>query len=377
MTVKLTEVKLSEICEIKKGTFSATKTPIGKYPLVVTAAARKSSDSYQIDKPSICIPLISSTGHGHASIKRIHYQEGKFALASILAAIIPKNNSCFPKFLYHLLDFKKEEYFVKKMRGSANVSLKISKIGETTISLPPLDLQKKIANLLDTIQETKIKKDIFDVKFSSLLQSSFGRIFGNLVPADKDWKKMKLENICNLITDGTHYTPKYENNGVMFLSVKNVLHDKIITKETKFISKLEHQTLTKYKKPENLDILYTKVGSYGRAAVINDLPEFSIFVSLALLKPKHDLVNPYFLCSLLNSPFIKKQADRRIKGIGVPDLHLQEIRNFDIYLPPLSVQNKYELFYKKIIAFSSKPNLVDYNKFLQSVRFKIFKELHM
>ena len=82
---------LGEVCTIIKGSTGIKKAIAGDYPLVVTAEERLSSNEYQFDTKAVCIPLVSSTGHGHASLKRIHYQEGKFALGNILAAVIPND----------------------------------------------------------------------------------------------------------------------------------------------------------------------------------------------------------------------------------------------------------------------------------------------
>jgi type I restriction enzyme S subunit len=59
------------------------------------------------------------------------------------------------------------------------------------------------------------------------------------------------------------------------------------------------------------------------------------------LKPKFDKVNPYYLKYIINSPYVKRQADKRIRGIGVPDLHLIEIKQFTIPLPPLDKQKEF------------------------------------
>ncbi len=85
------KVKLGEICTIEKGATGIQKAIQGDYPLVVTSEERKSHNEYQFDDEAVIIPLVSGTGHGHSSIKRIHFQTGKFALGSILCAVIPKN----------------------------------------------------------------------------------------------------------------------------------------------------------------------------------------------------------------------------------------------------------------------------------------------
>src|SRR5574341_236647 len=117
---------IRELCILVKGEYSSTKTEPGQYPLIVTAATTRSANTYQLDTRAVCVPLISSTGHGHASLHRVHYAEGRFALADLLVALIPRDPSiCSPKYLYYLVMAKKDEYFVPLMQGTANVSLKI------------------------------------------------------------------------------------------------------------------------------------------------------------------------------------------------------------------------------------------------------------
>src|SRR5947209_16810016 len=126
--------RLGEICSMVKGTYPTMNTESGEYPLVVTAEYRRSASTYQLEGPAVCVPLISSTGHGDAALHRVHYQEGKFALANLLVALIPNDlNLCDARYLYHLLMAKKDEYFVPLMSGTAKVSLTIQVIAYVEI----------------------------------------------------------------------------------------------------------------------------------------------------------------------------------------------------------------------------------------------------
>ena len=88
---------------------------------------------------------ISSTGHGDAALHRVHYQEGKFALANLLVALVPKDPTiCDAKYLYHLLTAQKDDLLVPLMQGTANVSLKEKDIATVEIPLPPLLEQQRI-----------------------------------------------------------------------------------------------------------------------------------------------------------------------------------------------------------------------------------------
>ena len=144
--------RIDEVCSLVKGEYPTLKTEPGEYPLVVTAAYRRTASTYQLEGPAVCVPLTSSTGHGHASIHRIHYQEGKFALANLLVALVPNDpNICNAKYLYYLLMTKKDEYLVTLMQGTANVSLKIQDIVSVEISLPPPEEQNRVVTKIESL----------------------------------------------------------------------------------------------------------------------------------------------------------------------------------------------------------------------------------
>jgi type I restriction enzyme S subunit len=138
-----------------KGTAPTLKTPPGSFPLVVTADFRRTADTWQLEGPAVCIPLVSSTGHGDAALHRVHYQEGKFALANLLVALLPKNPSvCCAKYLYYFLMARKDELLVPLMQGTANVSLKEQDIAGVEIPLPQLAEQR---NIVAQIEELSAK----------------------------------------------------------------------------------------------------------------------------------------------------------------------------------------------------------------------------
>ena len=86
--------------------------------------------------------------------------------------------------------------------------------------------------------------------------------------------------------------------------------------------------------------MLTKVGTIGNCIVIKEeYPSFSIFVSVALLKLKKELVSPYFLSAFLNSELAYVQFLRCLKGIGVPDLHLESIQEIKVPLPNKAKQD--------------------------------------
>lgn len=156
-------VKLNELCEFEKGSTGLAKAEPGDYPLVTTGAERKSTSTYQFDVKAVCIPLVSSTGHGHASLKNVHYQEGKFALGSILVALTSKDaHKLDIQFLHLYLSQLKDQVLVPLMSGAANVALSVKKIKNIEIPLPSIKRQREIVERFKSIviEEDELKIEL-------------------------------------------------------------------------------------------------------------------------------------------------------------------------------------------------------------------------
>jgi type I restriction enzyme S subunit len=148
-----------------------------------------------------------------------------------------------------------------------------------------------------------------------------------------------LNDVCSIITDGTHQTPEYATKGFMFLSSKNVTTGKIDWENIKYIPEGLHNQLYARIAPQCGDVLLAKNGTTGVAAVVDKDYVFDIYVSLALLRPKDLILSEYLLYSI-NNPITKRKFNKELKGIGVPNLHLKNIRETTIPFPPLETQKE-------------------------------------
>ena len=149
----------------------------------------------------------------------------------------------------------------------------------------------------------------------------------------------KLKDIClTEITDGTHQTPTYSEYGYIFLSSKNVTTQKIDWDNVMFIPEKLHEELYKRVAPQIDDILPAKNGTTGVAAIVDRDIVFDIYVSLALIRPNTEIVMPRYLLYAINNPVVKGYFDSSLKGIGVPNLHLKNIRETPIKIYDLETQ---------------------------------------
>ena len=141
--------RLGNIASIEKGLSQIQSTTPGKYPLVVTAETRSSSESFHFEGAAAIIPLVSSTGHGDASLKRLHYQEGRYAVGNILAVVKPICPDLLrARFIYEYLSAFKEELLVSRMVGTANVSLTVNKLKEVPVPLVSGPVLSRIDELM-------------------------------------------------------------------------------------------------------------------------------------------------------------------------------------------------------------------------------------
>jgi len=151
------------------------------------------------------------------------------------------------------------------------------------------------------------------------------------------WEVSKLKYQTSKITDGTHLTPVYEDEGIPFLRVTDIHLSHVNLSEVKRISVKEHSELIKRCNPEKGDVLLSKNGTIGITKVVDWDWEFSIFVSLCLIKFKENLMNKFF-SYFFESNVVDQQISEGSKKTSVTNLHLDKIRELLICVPPKTEQ---------------------------------------
>lgn len=159
----------------------------------------------------------------------------------------------------------------------------------------------------------------------------------------QEWKYPTLFEITKQITDGTHLTPNYVNDGEIFLSAQNVKPFKFIPQIHKFVSKKDFDIYRNNRTPKRNDILMARVGAgIGEAAVIDTDLQFAFYVSLCLIKTFSNYCDVNYLCLVLNSSYGTKYAKNNISsnGSSAGNYNLGHIRSLKIPLPPLAEQKE-------------------------------------
>jgi type I restriction enzyme S subunit len=151
------------------------------------------------------------------------------------------------------------------------------------------------------------------------------------------WAWATLGHLSLSVKDGPHYSPKYAEEGIPFISGGNVRPEGIDFTSTKYITKELHQELSKRCKPEVGDLLYTKGGTTGIARVNTDPREFNVWVHVAVLKLAEPLDRLY-VQHALNSQHCYRQSQEYTHGVGNQDLGLTRMVWITVPLPPQAEQ---------------------------------------
>jgi type I restriction enzyme M protein len=175
--------RLGDLCRISKGSSSSTKTEPGEYPLIVRGEENLTSKTYQFKGHAVCVPLLS-LAHGRGQIKRVHYVTGEFAVANLLAVLQPIDDEKLnAKYLYLALDKVKDELGAL-MQGTVYVTLKITDLAKYEIPLPPIDIQRALADEYDALQSIIAKNNELISQMEARVRRKLAVMFGDGAESD-------------------------------------------------------------------------------------------------------------------------------------------------------------------------------------------------
>ena len=224
------------------------------------------------------------------------------------------------------------------------------------------------------IKEKKIKRDknasiIYrgedNSYYEKILATGEVKCIDEEIPFEvpKGWEWCRFSSLYLSLTDGTHSTPKYTLSGIPFISVKDMSSGVIDFSNTKYISKEEHQKLSDRCHPQKGDLLLSKVGTTGIPAMVTTDREFSLFVSVALIKLIQCDINREFLVFMIQSPLVQEQAKENTRGVGNKNWVLSAVSKTLMVVPPLEeqgrIKNRLNLILSYVERYSSSQDKLD------------------
>ena len=280
----------------------------------------------------------------------------RFVISQSQMKLTPDPEQAEPLFLYYYfsaLDTVQKIQNLAFAAGVPHINLEILRNFE--VPLPPLQVQRRIAGILsaydDLIENNQRRIKILEEMARSLYREWFVhfRFPGHdkvkmvssplgLIPYG--WEACSIDDICELVTDGSHSSPKSVEEGLPMASSKD-MHEWGLNLDTcRHISRQDFDQLVRNGcKPKKNDVLITKDGAnyLKHIFVVREELELVLLSSIAILRP-NKRINPHLLTAILGNPKNKDRLKSYVTGAAIPRIILSDFKQFNIVLPSQELQ---------------------------------------
>jgi type I restriction enzyme S subunit len=277
----------------------------------------------------------------------------KAVYASYLIRLRLDANQVMSEFVSYF--FKSQKYWNQiyaDSDGATLPSFNATKLKALNLPLPTIDEQKAIVAKLDRAQRLiDIDKEML-AKYDELIQSLFLEMFGDPVTNPKGWEIKKLGDLTTKVGSGS--TPRggskvYQDYGNIFIRSQNVLMNKLDLEDVAYISDEIHEGM-KNTWVEEYDVLLNITGaSIGRICVYNQSESANVNQHVCILRPIQEQITPYYLSYLISSKNYQDKIIGQQTGGTRQAFNMTQIKNFDIPLPPLEKQQKFQQLLSRLI----------------------------
>lgn len=316
----------------------------------IRAISNEITDNQVVKKNELTMVLNDKTSNGTIIGRTLLIDSSDEFVVNQRTEIITPKNIFNPLFAFALLNGKFRDKVKKIVQGGTQIYVNYSSVKELQLHIPNLIEQKQLGILFQTIDRLITLHQHKLDKLKNLKKSYLVELFpaeGERVPKRRfpgfegEWEEKKLGEVSE-IYDGTHQTPRYTTDGIMFLSVENIK----TLKSNKYISEADFVKDFKIS-PQNGDVLMTRIGDIGTSNVVNTDGKLAFYVSLALIRSTQ--LDSNFLNTSISSINFQKELWSRTLHIAFPKkINKNEIGEVSILFPPITEQQAIGKFFQKL-----------------------------
>lgn len=361
------EGKIKYLFEISRGRVISQLEvkPEAKFPVYSSQTKNDGCLGY-IDTFDYEGEMLTWTTDG-ANAGSVFQRKGQFNCTNVCGILTPTKELGLRYYFYYV-DFIAQFYKRPDTNGAKIMS---NEMAEIHCFIPSLKEQTKIAAFLDyktnlidaTIEKKKRLIELLKEKRQAVINEAVTKGL-NPNAAMKDsgvewlgeipehWEVTFLKRYCDKITDGAHFSPKTEFEGKNYISVKDV--DEFGNIDLLNCKKINIEDFIDLQKngcqPNFNDVLLTKDGTIGRAAVVKKSNDFVTLSSLGLITPNQNKLNSDFLRYYLVSEININQMFSMIAGAALTRLTIDKIKHLIITIPKYDEQLSIVNFLEKEIT---------------------------
>lgn len=248
--------------------------------------------------------------------------------------------------------FQSQRYlqYIRSVAVGANINnLTNSHFDNIKIPLPPLEEQKRIAEILDQARKPKVLVDKQIDKLRLLKQAYFYEVCGN--PFTASFKRRKLLDVIELNPSKREVNKLEERLPVSFIGMEDISESGgLLNKKTGYLN----DYLSGYTFFKNNDVLFAKITpcmENGKGALVTELTNGIGFGSTEffVLRAKEEKSHPIWIRELVQLPMFRKIAESYMRGSAghkrVPPTFFKELK---VVIPDYTVQQKFAEVIEKI-----------------------------
>ena len=357
-------IRLGDVCDVRDGTHDSPKYVLDGYPLVtsknitngyldlsdVNYIAKKDFDEInkrsKVDVGDIIMPMIGTIG------KPIIVNEivTPFAIKNVALIKFPEN-TVFNRYVKHILESTLfYRYIVKQSRGGTQKFLSLHDIRSFCLPTPPFTIQQKISDILDRASVLIEKRKEQMKKLDVLVKSRFVEMFGDPVTNPMGWDICKTGDVAEAIDpQPSHRTPPVSDDGIPYVGITECDYTTLkidFDKARKVGRDVLEEHCIRYTIDEG-DFIIGKIGTIGKPFFIPTERTYTLSANTVLLKPMKEKIIPVYMLKLFQSDFVENQISSERKATSQPALGIQKVRNINVPLPPLELQNCFADFVRQ------------------------------
>lgn len=339
-------MKFADVLEIKNGRNQRqVENPDGRYPIYGSGGVMGRADDYICEAETV---VIGRKG----SINNPIFVNEPFWNVDTAFGLIAKRDVLLPKYLYYFC----VNFDFEKLNTTVTIpSLTKANLLQIEIALPTLEEQKKVVDILDKITNLAELRQQQLAKSDELVKARFVEMFGDPFLNLMNWNKIKIANAVTVEPQNGMYKPQSnyvtDGTGTPILRIDS-FYDGEVT-DFSLLKRLvcNEEEKQKYALRED-DIIINRVNSIeylGKCARITGLKEETVYES-NMMRMHFDSkrFNPIYIIQLLCSQFIYRQiVNHAKKAVNQASINQKDVLDFDIYEPPIELQNTFGGFVKQ------------------------------
>jgi type I restriction enzyme S subunit len=269
--------------------------------------------------------------------------------------------------------------FARRAAGATVKNLNIDLVKGVQIPLPPLEEQKRIAEILDRAEELRSKRREAIAQLDTLTQAIFLEMFGDPLSNPNNFPIQKLGELCSRVIDCPHSTPTYATKITPYACVRSsdIQNSELIFSEVKYLELEEYKKRIERGAPQQGDVIYCREGArFGNAALVtDDTPLICLGQRMMLFRPETSKANGEFIWGYLSNPIAYHQAVREVGGSASPHINIRDIIAFQIPVPPLNRQCEFaqRIYAVNKLKASHRASLSELDALFASLQHRAFR----